>query len=187
MIDKLMEWSGKDMRELNAVALSMGPGSYTGLRIGTSVAKGLCYALDIPLIGVDTLKAMTRAIMPYNVDKHWVCPMIDARRMEVYCLLMNASRELVIETSAIVLEKDTFSHYLEDHKILFFGNGAPKYREIIGQNPNAYFIDYVYPSAEQVGYLAEMKYHGKEWENLAYFQPNYLKKFTGTKPNKKVF
>lgn len=179
VIQSLLQLTDLPMSELTAIAISKGPGSYTGLRIGTSTAKGLCYALDIPLISVETLKAMASGVQ--NPDEYFLCPMLDARRMEVYTSIYNNELSVIKETSPIVLDGNSFADILKKQKIIFFGNGSAKLKGVIS-NPNAYFIDNVEPDAQYVGTLALKKFEEGQFEDLAYFEPYYLKEFKATKP-----
>ena len=183
-IKYLFETSGFNLNDLEAVAISKGPGSYTGLRIGTSSAKGICYALDIKLIGINTLEAMALGISPHYSDKVILCPMIDARRMEVYCLLNRPDMSNIEETQSKIIDKHSFENYLMKHKVVFFGNGAGKCREVI-QHPNAIFIEDIHPSSEHIGSLAWQAFQNQKFENLAYFEPFYLKDFIAKKPSAK--
>ncbi len=178
MIDELLQGAKLPPSELSAIAVSAGPGSYTGLRIGTATAKGLCYALNIPLIAVSTLESMLESVAFKN-DRHLLCPMIDARRMEVYCLL--AGRHKIIEpTRARVIDEASFAEYFADHTISFFGNGAEKCRAVI-THPGAEFIEGIVPSAINIGHLAEEKYQQGDFADLVYFEPDYLKPFLAIK------
>tara|TARA_A100001035_G_scaffold232741_1_gene195251 strand:- start:1069 stop:1737 length:669 start_codon:yes stop_codon:yes gene_type:complete len=159
--------------DLDAIAISSGPGSYTGLRIGTSTAKGLCYACGIPLIAIPTLDAMAEG-MKNNYPDIQLCPMIDARRMEVYCAVYYSS--LASSVEAKVINKDSFKKVLSQGSVLFFGDGANKCQNILS-HPNAIFELGIYPSASDMIFLAENKYKNKEFEDLAYFEPFYLKPF----------
>ena len=191
MIDDLLAGAEVTRDELEAVAISMGPGSYTGLRIGASAAKGLCYALDIPLVGVDTLQAMAHGVDTHNVNGAWLCPMIDARRMEVFCRLQtsqrseNKSQELMA-TQALVVDSSAFEAFLPQHEIWFFGNGSDKCRPVIGTSPHARFIDRVYPSARWVGEMATLKFERQDFEDVAYSVPLYGKAFYTTQPRSKL-
>ena len=182
MIKEIMENTGVALEELDAVAVSGGPGSYTGLRIGTSTAKGLCFSLDIPLIAVDTLHAMAHSVIRSGQESDIFCPMIDARRMEVYGLLMDGKGEVILPTQPMVIDQDSFSDELKSHSICFFGNGMEKCREILSGHENSLFEEGVVPSAENVGVIANEKYSRGEFEDLAYFEPFYLKPFRATKP-----
>ena len=185
MISDLLRYCGVEKKELSAIAVSKGPGSYTGLRIGVSAAKGLCFALDIPLMGVETLHALAWGVRQYTTENVGLCPMIDARRMEVYCQLRNHNMELVLPTSAVVVDENAFQDHLAKHKILFFGDGAAKCMPILGSSPHALFLKNIQPSAAWVGALAVEKYAKKAFEDVAYFEPYYLKDFRTTQPKKK--
>ena len=162
------------LKKVDAVALSMGPGSYTGLRIGTSTAKGLCYALDIPLIAISTLKAMSLA-MAKNEKSATYCPMIDARRMEVFSALYDENNKQVRGVQADVVDENTYVEFLAN-EIIFFGDGSLKCHEIINHE-NAKFIKGINPSAKNLGILAKAKFEKKDFEDVAYFEPYYLKDF----------
>ena len=166
------------LNKVEAVALSMGPGSYTGLRIGTSTAKGLCYALDIPLISISTLKAMAFA-MSKNEKSAIFCPMIDARRMEVFSALYDVDNKQIRGVQADVVDENTYAEFLRN-EILFFGDGSLKCQEIINHK-NAKFIEGIHPSAMNLGILANAKFENKDFEDLAYFEPYYLKDFVAGK------
>ncbi len=182
-----------DLKNIDAVAVSKGPGSYTGLRIGVSVAKGLCYGLNIPLIGVGSLEAMGVHTAQNPADYYsgsgadglLFCPMIDARRMEVYTALYNSKGEEIQPVSAKIIDENSFLEYMPDHKVLFFGNGAEKCKEKI-THANALFQGPVKTSARFMQNLSENKYNKKEFENVAYFEPFYLKDFVATIPKNKI-
>ena len=193
-MEDVMREAGKKPSDIDAVAVSHGPGSYTGLRIGVSAAKGFCYALDIPLIAIDTMKALTNTalqklagqeglVSPAAIEAVF-CPMIDARRMEVYYALYRYDLLPMQETRAEVIEENTFSKILEDYKIFFFGDGAGKCRNLIN-SCNAMFIDDIWPSAIGMPQEAEQKYEQGEFVDLAYFEPFYLKDFVAGKPKVK--
>lgn len=184
MIEAAIKNADMTMGDLDAVAISMGPGSYTGLRIGTSTAKGICYALDIPLIAVNTLKAMAYGVNRYNHHKALLCPMIDARRMEVFCLVTDNNLKVLEKTNAKIIDEKSFEGFLEGNSILFFGDGAEKCKSIFEGNSNAIFIDDVTPSAIDIGHLAATKYGKKSFEDVAYFEPFYLKDFVAIKSKK---
>ena len=176
---------GKTMSDLNAIAVSMGPGSYTGLRIGVSTAKGLCYALDIPLIAINTLEAMAHGLNAKSIyDFVFYCPMIDARRMEVYTAVYNENLELILPTEAKIIDGDSFSDILKDQKMVFFGDGAMKCAETLDKNPNAVFIEDFVNSAKDLSEIAFEKFKNAEFEDVAYFEPYYLKDFLATQPKK---
>jgi tRNA threonylcarbamoyladenosine biosynthesis protein TsaB len=167
---------------LDAVAVSAGPGSYTGLRIGVSTAKGLCYGLDIPMIAIDTLELIARrAIDTIGKSNALYCPMIDARRMEVYTALYDGKLSVVEPASAKIISSDSYSQIHENKQVFFIGNGAPKCKEMI-QNENAIFIDDIHPLASNMIPLAEKKYANKEFVDVAYFEPFYLKEFYTSSP-----
>ena len=184
-IEEVMAQSGRSIGDLDAVAVSMGPGSYTGLRIGVSTAKGLCYALDIPLIAINTLQAMTLGFMSsYNDHSVLFCPMIDARRMEVYAAVYNSQLDELLPVAARIIDENSFSDLLLDHKIVFFGDGAMKCLEALAANPNALFVSEFLNSAKDLSFLAASKFERKEFEDVAYFEPFYLKDFLITQPKK---
>lgn len=170
----------------DAVAVSEGPGSYTGLRIGVSLAKGLCYGLDIPLIALPTLQVMTVKLMTAKWAAKWYCPMIDARRMEVYSAVYDADFRLIRPVEANIIDAFSFGDYLSEGKTVFFGNGSDKCKTVI-DSPNAVFVDGIYPSASSMVVLAENAYSKKEFVDVAYFEPFYLKEFQATIPRNKVF
>lgn len=184
IIDQLMKQVDLSMNDLDAIAVSKGPGSYTGLRIGVSTAKGLCYALDKPLIAVNTLLAMAHEINQVNHSKLLLCPMIDARRMEVYTAIFNHKLNQIEATNAKVLDGDSFQGTLEQGQALFFGNGADKFKEFRSEEANIVLIENISPSASSIGSLAFDAYQRNEFEDLAYFEPYYLKDFIATKPKK---
>lgn len=167
-------------KDLNAVAVAKGPGSYTGLRIAVSTAKGLCLAIDKPLIAINTLKAMAKQVVPYFPKNYLFCPMLDARRMEVYCAIYDSEMNVVIDTNAKIINENSFDELLAENTVLFFGDGADKSRDILDKNRNAIFLNSkIYPSASQIGELAINKYEVEEFENLVTFEPYYLKEFVG--------
>jgi len=173
-IQCVMESANISLNKVEAVALSMGPGSYTGLRIGTSTAKGLCYALDVPLIAISTLKAMAFS-MSKNKCSAIYCPMIDARRMEVFSALFDINNKQIRGVQADVVDVNTYKEFLVN-EIIFFGDGSFKCKEIINHK-NAKFVDGIYPSAKNLGFLAKNKFKNNDFEDVAYFEPYYLKDF----------
>ncbi len=177
MVSQLVENCGATLQDLSAVAVSGGPGSYTGLRIGTSTAKGLCFSLDIPLMEVSTLYGLALQVIATtpNPERYLFCPMLDARRMEVYTCLLNSELQEVSPIEPIVLDAQTFENKLATQPVIFFGSGAQKFRELVGDNPNALFVDNILPSAKTIGMLAFDKYAQKAFEDVAYYEPFYLK------------
>ena len=168
------------LQDLDAITVSKGPGSYTGLRIGVSTAKGLCYALDKPLISISTLRAMAYGIaQKESADLY--CPMIDARRMEVYNAFYDDKNNEIRAVNADIINADSYQKELES-EVLFFGDGAEKCKQII-QHSNAKFIDSIYPSSKDMIALAMQKFDKKEFEDIAYFEPYYLKDFVAGKKN----
>ncbi|MCH2490219.1 MAG: tRNA (adenosine(37)-N6)-threonylcarbamoyltransferase complex dimerization subunit type 1 TsaB [Flavobacteriales bacterium] len=159
---------------LDAVAVSKGPGSYTGLRIGVSAAKGICYALDIPLISVPTLTVLAQKV----TDAGTVIPLLDARRMEVYSAVFNSEKKQIRDTQADILTDGSYAEYLYEGKTIFIGSGVDKFKTIC-EHPNADFIENEFPSAKHMGALAEEKFGINEFEDVAYFEPYYLKDFIG--------
>ncbi len=184
-IDDLLSNCVIQKKDLSAIAVSEGPGSYTGLRIGTSTAKGLCFALDIPLIAINTLLGLAGHVAQYYSTDHILCPMLDARRMEVYTCLVSTQMEIIEGVHPKIIDKNSFRHELDRNKIIFFGNGSSKCKNII-QHPNAFFVDQIEPSAEYIGYLAYKKFETNAFEDLAYFEPRYLKEFRATVPKAKI-
>jgi tRNA threonylcarbamoyladenosine biosynthesis protein TsaB len=181
-IDEVLKIAGKRYSELRAVAVSCGPGSYTGLRIGISVTKGLCYSLDIPFIAVETLEAMTDGIIDESDGEAvLLCPMVDARRMEVFTAIFDSKGNKIKPTSAEIINQDSFSDLLKANKIIFFGDGAAKCTEVLGTNPNAEIISDFQNSARYLTKRATEKFINKDFENTAYFEPYYLKDFIAGK------
>jgi tRNA threonylcarbamoyladenosine biosynthesis protein TsaB len=193
-IEEMMQEAGLSFSELDAVAVSSGPGSYTGLRIGVSTAKGYCYALDKPLIAVPTLQSLAngfvkdnfspssfpkeRGVLPSGKDSGWVlCPMIDARRMEVYCAVYNQELDEIEPVAAKVIDETSFSQLLENNKMYFFGDGAAKCRPLLSKHSNAVFVDGILCTSESMCGLAEEKFVKGEFENVALVEPFYLKEF----------
>ncbi|GCC53677.1 tRNA (adenosine(37)-N6)-threonylcarbamoyltransferase complex dimerization subunit type 1 TsaB [Chryseotalea sanaruensis] len=176
----------RSMRELKAVAITSGPGSYTGLRIGTSTAKGLCFSLNIPLLSVNTLELLIYQASFQNPQNAMLCAMIDARRMEVYSMLANSDRTIVNDTVAEIIEDQSYHSILENQKILFFGNGAVKCKDVIN-HPNAIFLEDQLPLASFLGELASNKFMSNQFEDLVHFEPFYLKEFLVKKSTKPLF
>lgn len=176
-IQEAMQQAGLSLDAFDAVSVSKGPGSYTGLRIGVSAAKGLCFALDIPLIAVPTLRALASQV---QVSEGVLIPMLDARRMEVYSAVFSYRFEAIRETRAQIIGADSFSEYLEKGPVYLIGNGAVKCRELL-QHPNIVFRDSLFPSAKELAALSYDLYRDARFEDAAYFEPYYLKDFIGTK------
>jgi len=179
-IENLMKKITYKLQDLAAIAVSIGPGSYTGLRIGLATAKGLCYALQKPLITVNTLQVMALAATEYATDL--ICPMIDARRMEVFTGLFNKSLETVIEPKALVIDEKSFTEQLVKHKILFFGNGSEKFKAVCSSR-NAVFKSILFDAGNMVT-ISDKQFTAKKFADLAYAEPLYLKEFysPGHKP-----
>jgi len=184
-IKNLLASSGLKTNSIDAVAISKGPGSYTGLRIGTSTAKGICYALGAKLIAINSLEAMAFGVSKFQYDDVLLCPMIDARRMEVYCLVTDLDMALIESTKAKIIEGSSFSNLLSAKKVIFFGNGSSKCKPILNHSENAIFINGIDPSAENIGELAWKSYKDNLFEDVAYFEPYYLKDFIAKKPSTK--
>ena len=171
---------------LDAVAVSCGPGSYTGLRIGLSMAKGICYGRDVKLIAIPTLELMCVPLLlneKVAEDNALLCPMLDARRMEVYAQITNTALQTVKETSADIVEANTYDEYLQNNVVYFFGNGADKCKEVI-THPNARFIENIVPLAKNMFPLAEKRMAEERFEDVAYFVPFYLKDFVAKEAKK---
>ena len=173
-IEEILKENGLQAKDLSAIAVSKGPGSYTGLRIGVSAAKGLCFALDLPLISIPTLKSF--ALQVKQEKDGFIIPLLDARRMEVYTAGFTSENQKVFDTRAQILTPDSFSKYLENAAVTFIGNGVEKFRNIC-THPNATFIEDKLPSAAEMVILAEEKFQKKKFEDVAYFEPYYLKDF----------
>ncbi len=183
LVDELFEKAGLSFADLDAVAVSQGPGSYTGLRIGVSTAKGIAYALEIPLIGINTLQAMAASQQVAPGD--YVVAVLDARRKEVYTQTFGDSLQELSPIEAVVLEEGVFASILEKGRVYFVGDGVEKVKEEV-KSANALFIAdlAISLSAKNMGVLASEKYVRKEWEDLAYFVPNYLKEFKALQSTK---
>ncbi|MBO5699668.1 MAG: tRNA (adenosine(37)-N6)-threonylcarbamoyltransferase complex dimerization subunit type 1 TsaB [Bacteroidaceae bacterium] len=182
MVDEAISFANSHAIPLDAVAVSSGPGSYTGLRIGVSTAKGLCYGFNIPLIAIPTLKLLCVKPLLYDEleETALLCPMIDARRMDVYSAIYDRALNLISEPQAITVDENSFTSLLESNIIYFFGNGAEKCKEVIN-HPNARFIDKVTPLAKNAMPLAELAVAKNDFVDVAYFEPFYLKEFVATK------
>lgn len=185
-VQSLLQAAKEDNKKIDAVAVSQGPGSYTGLRIGVATAKGLCYGFDVPLLAIDTLQLLSASLLaqdPDISDSALLCPMLDARRMEVYTALYSLRLQAQTSVEAKIIDSDSFSRIPEDTTLVFFGNGSAKCKDVI-QRKNALFIDNIIPDARYMGALAEQKLLNNEFADIAYFAPFYLKEFHATVSHK---
>ena len=187
-IKEMLDGQGLSVRDCDAVCVSMGPGSYTGLRVGVSTAKGLCFGAGIPLIAVGTLdtlvwQAHDEGLLPSGCTA--VVPMIDARRMEVYAAVFTPEGKQLTETRPQIVGPDSFTAQLEEGPVLFVGDGAMKCKDVIG-HPNAHFVQ-CFPKASAMLTPAERDYNEKRFKDIAYFEPFYLKQFVATVSSKKLF
>ncbi|MDR6809290.1 tRNA threonylcarbamoyladenosine biosynthesis protein TsaB [Dyadobacter sp. BE34] len=176
--------AGFGLSDIDAIVVAKGPGSYTGLRVGVSTAKGLCYALEKPLIAINTLQAMALQLAPFYPG-HLFCPMIDARRMEVYAAVLDENNAFVQETQAVIMNETSFEDLLAKRQVVFFGDGAAKCKPILEKHSNAVFpaID-IKPSARTVGQLGTIAFQNGQFEDVASFEPYYLKDFMSPAPRK---
>jgi tRNA threonylcarbamoyladenosine biosynthesis protein TsaB len=187
LLQNVVTHAGFELADIDAVAVAQGPGSYTGLRIAVSTAKGLCFALDKPLIGIDTLAAMTAQIRGFYGQTQLFCPLIDARRMEVYCAVFDQNLDYIAPVMAKIVDAESFSDLLDQHKIVFFGDGASKCQPLLQHHANAVFLPTpIQPSAKTVGLLASQAFEKQQFEDLVSFEPYYLKDFMTTTPRKTV-
>lgn len=185
-VDEALSFSDNHAIPLDAVAVSCGPGSYTGLRIGVSMAKGVCYGRNAKLIGIPTLEILCVPVLLNEKIKEedaLLCPMLDARRMEVYSQIFNRSLKEIRKIEANVVTADTYKEYLDEHPVYFFGNGAEKCMDVIN-HPNAHFIKDIEPLAKNMYPLAEKRIATEKFEDVAYFVPFYLKDFVAKLPKK---
>ncbi len=185
-VDEALSFIDNHAIPLDAVAVSCGPGSYTGLRIGVSMAKGICYGRDVKLLAVPTLELLCVPVLLREMvtdDDALLCPMLDARRMEVYAQLFTRSLREVRPIQADVVDADTYREYLDKHPVYFFGNGAMKCKEVI-DHPNAHFIEGIEALAKNMLPLAERRMAREEFEDVAYFVPFYLKDFVAKQPRR---
>ena len=181
-VEWALEGAEIQLKDLDAVSLGKGPGSYTGLRIGAASAKGFCFGLNLPLIAINSLETMIEPFLDQEFDL--IIPMIDARRNEVYCAVFEGnSGEMITQTEAKILDEQSFQE-LKDKKVLFVGDGAEKAKEIL-QLPNAEFNFKVFPSAKYLIKKSVEKFNNKDFEDVAYFEPFYLKEFQGVKKKEK--
>ena len=186
MVDEALSFTDNHAIPFDAVSVSCGPGSYTGLRIGVSMAKGICYGRDLKLIAVPTLELLCEPVLlrqPEMEEDALLCPMLDARRMEVYAALYDRSLKTVREVRADIVDADTYKQWLDEHPVYFFGNGAQKCMETIG-HPNAHYLEGIEPQAKWMQPLAERRFLNEQFEDVAYFVPFYLKDFVAIKPKK---
>lgn len=186
-VDEALSFADSHAIPVDAVAVSSGPGSYTGLRIGVSMAKGICYAQDIPLIGLPTLEVMCVPVLLFRdlPEDALLCPMIDARRMEVYAAVYDRALRPLRPTSADIVDEHSYAEFLADRPVYFFGNGSAKCRETL-QHPNAHFLENIHPLAKWMFPLAERAHARQEFKDVAYFEPFYLKEFVASKPKKLI-
>lgn len=181
-IEQIVSDARISLAQLDAIAVSKGPGSYTGLRIGVSTAKGLAFALQKPIIAVETLKSMANyAAKVNNEQMHFFCPMIDARRMEVYCAIYESDMNIVKPISAEIITENVFDAIIGDKKVLVFGDGAQKCKEIFKHKSNYSFTEQEFISAKGLIQIALEKWSKQEFEDVAYFEPFYLKDFVSSK------
>lgn len=188
LVEAVLHTTQTKFSDLKAIAVGSGAGSYTGLRIGVSTAKGLCTGLHIPLIGIPSLKAWALSMVDLAKDlekpteKYLLCPLMDARRMEVFTAIFDTQLNPILSDTALVIEETSFEKELSENKILFFGDKEEKLQKCkaVLNNSNAIFISNQLPSAKEIGKLAIQKYHKQDFEDLAYFEPNYGKEFYTT-------
>jgi tRNA threonylcarbamoyladenosine biosynthesis protein TsaB len=181
MIDDLFRLCSVKPGQIDGVAVSGGPGSFTGLRIGVATGKGICYALNIPFISVNTLELMAYQVASVESPDSLLCPMLDARRMEVYYLLADRDLTILESTDAKVIDEFSFRNWLDKGPVSFFGNGSPKCKEVI-HHPNAWYIENISPGASTLGELAFKKFESSQVEDLSSYEPFYLKDFVVKKP-----
>jgi tRNA threonylcarbamoyladenosine biosynthesis protein TsaB len=180
-INTILIEAGKSLQQIDAFAVTSGPGSYTGLRVGLATAKGFCFALNKPLIIVNTLNVMAQAAIiakPSALNNLLYCPMIDARRMEVYTAVFTGDLKSVLQPSAIILEPSTFDFWLKDSLVVFFGSGSAKLKDLL-RNDKAIFADIEF-NAKNLARLAEKSFSEEEFSDVAYAEPNYIKSFFTT-------
>ncbi|NBB21158.1 tRNA (adenosine(37)-N6)-threonylcarbamoyltransferase complex dimerization subunit type 1 TsaB [Runella sp. CRIBMP] len=185
LIQNAVEHAGFVLSDVDAIAVAKGPGSYTGLRIAVSTAKGLCFALEKPLLAVNTLEAMTLQVSGFFDEETLFCPMLDARRMEVYCAVFDYDLNYIEPTQAKIMDGESFAELLRRQKIVFFGDGAAKCQPVMEAHGNAFFLPVeVHPSAKTVGQLAVELFEKSKFEDVETFEPYYLKEFMTTVPKK---
>ena len=187
MVDEALSFTDSHAIPFDAVAVSCGPGSYTGLRIGVSMAKGICYGRNLKLLAVPTLELLCVPVLLREMveEDALLCPMLDARRMEVYAAVYDRALHEVRAVGADIVEADTYMAFLDEHPVYFFGNGAKKCMEVIN-HPNAHYIDGIEPLAKWMQPLAERRFVNGQTEDVAYFVPFYLKDFVAKMPKKLI-
>ena len=185
MVDEALSFTDNHAIPFDAVAVSCGPGSYTGLRIGVSMAKGVCYGRNLKLIAVPTLELLSVPILLREIPEEdaLLCPMLDARRMEVYAGIYDRGLKSIRPIQADIVDGETYKAYLDERPVYFFGNGAKKCQEAI-HHPNAHFIEDIEPLAKWMQPLAEKRFLNEQFEDVAYFVPFYLKHFVAKMPKK---
>ncbi|MBR4838111.1 MAG: tRNA (adenosine(37)-N6)-threonylcarbamoyltransferase complex dimerization subunit type 1 TsaB [Bacteroidales bacterium] len=184
-IDAVMKKAGISYNQLEAVAVSMGPGSYTGLRIGVSTAKGICYAVSKPLIAVETLHAMAYGMVDTFPETSLRIPMIDARRMEVYAAIFDENLNKIKDTEAVIVDENSFSDLKKDHQLYLFGDGADKFAELFEKDEKITVVKDFHCSAKYMNIIAQQKLNNKDFVDVAYFEPFYLKDFVPGTPTVK--
>jgi tRNA threonylcarbamoyladenosine biosynthesis protein TsaB len=187
LISELFDENNISIKALKAVAVSQGPGSYTGLRIGVSAAKGIAYAADIPLLAINTLQALALGVSKdgnYGIDTLF-CPMIDARRMEVYTACFDINNKMKKDICAEIIDENYFNGILKDHQVIFLGNGASKCKQSI-KSANAVFIDHARCSAANMTELSFLAFQNHQFVDVAYFEPFYLKDFIASVPKNTI-
>ena len=184
-VEEIMQYVRQNNIKIDAISVSSGPGSYTGLRIGVSQAKGLSYGLDVPLIAIPTHKIMAQQVKDSVGSSALLCPMIDARRMEVYATFFDNDLNIVRDTAADIVGEESYLELLGEHQVVFLGNGADKCKDVITHS-NAVFIDNIKPKATSMVVLADKAFEAKDFVDVAYFEPFYLKEFVATVPRNKV-
>jgi tRNA threonylcarbamoyladenosine biosynthesis protein TsaB len=182
MMETLLRDLEIDKRELAAVAVAKGPGSYTGLRVGVSTAKGLAMALDLPLISVNSLEGLAWQVRDLAAaELAWICPLMDARRMEVYCAMYDAEMIEQLETQAKIIEEGAFEEILKERRVIFVGNGAEKCKDLLSASANALILPQVFCTARSLGPAIWKKFQATDFEDLVTFEPFYLKEFIAVK------
>ena len=184
-VDDVMKEAGVKLEDLNAVAISKGPGSYTGLRIGVSIAKGLCYALNKPLIAISSIQALAQTATKHYDENHLFVPMIDARRMEVYSAVYNTKNECLRDVQADIIDENSYADFAKNQPLILLGDGAKKCEDIFKTNSQIRIDETLKISAKNMITLAQTAYENKDFVDVAYFEPFYLKDFIAGKPQVK--